>query len=57
MFEKEPRKIGQKRLLGLLILNRWSNNTQLLINGGASKHLYYLNYFFKSLKVKILHFC
>ena len=28
-------KIGQKREPGLLILNRWSNNTQLLTDGSA----------------------
>ena len=28
-------RLDEKRKLGLLILNRWSNNTQLLINGGA----------------------
>ena len=27
--------LDEKRKLGLLILNRWSYNTQLLINGGA----------------------
>ena len=28
-------RLDEKRKLGLLILNKWSNNTQLLINGGA----------------------
>ena len=32
---EEPRKVGQKRELELLILNRWLNNTLLLNNGGA----------------------
>ena len=32
---EEPRKIGQKRKQGLLILYRWSNNILLLANGGA----------------------
>ena len=33
---EEPSKIGQKKELGLLILDRCSNNTQLLTNSGAS---------------------
>ncbi|MDC3052462.1 hypothetical protein OA190_02020 [Prochlorococcus sp. AH-736-A13] len=44
---KEPRKIGQKKGIGLLIPNKWSNNTQLLTNGSArSKHfiLFKLSY-------------
>ena len=33
----EPSKIGEKkRELELLILNKWSNNTQLLTNRGTS---------------------
>ena len=28
-------RLYEKRELGLLILNRWSNNTQLLTNGGG----------------------
>ncbi|WP_042850637.1 hypothetical protein [Prochlorococcus sp. MIT 0604] len=44
---KETRKIGQqKRELGLLILNRLSNNSQLLINGGASIKRFILFKFF-----------
>ena len=40
---EEPRKIGQKkRELGLQILNRLSNNSQLLINGGASSKRFIL---------------
>ena len=34
--EEEPRKIGQKREQGLLILNSCSNNILLLTNGGKS---------------------
>ena len=33
---EEPRKIEKKRELGLLILNRRLNNTQLIISGDSS---------------------
>ena len=39
---EEQRKIGQKREPGLLISNRWSHNTQLLTNGGASSKRFIL---------------
>ena len=32
----EPRKIGQKREVGLLIIYRWLNNTELLTNDDSS---------------------
>ena len=42
-----PRKIGQKkRELGLLILNRRLNNTQLLTNGDSSSKRFILFKFF-----------
>ena len=34
-LEKKRGRLKKKRELGLLILNKWSNNTQLLINGDA----------------------
>ncbi len=35
-FEKRQGRLDKKRDLGLLLLNKWSNNTQLVIKRGAS---------------------
>ena len=39
---EEPSKIGPKKELGLLILDSFSNNTQLLTNSGASSKRFIL---------------
>ena len=41
-LEKNRGRLDKKRELGLLILNRWSNNTQLLTNGDASSKRFIL---------------
>ena len=41
-LEKNQLKLYKKRELGILILNRWSNNTQLLTNSGASSKRFIL---------------
>ena len=41
-MEKNRGRLDKKRGLGLLILKRESNNTQLLTNGGASSKRFIL---------------
>ena len=57
-FGEVPSKIGQKRELGLLILDRCSNNTQLLTIVSASSKLFKLfRVFLTNLKSINLAFC
>ena len=52
-MEKNRGSLDKKRELGLLIPNRWSNNIQLLTNGGASqvvRFYYYLSFFYQKPK-------
>ena len=57
-LEKNRVRLDKKRELWLLILNRWSNNTQLLTNSCASSKLFILFKLFlpksKSINLSIL---
>ncbi len=41
-LEKRQGRLDKKRDLGLLLLNKWSNNTQLGINRGANSKRFIL---------------
>ena len=49
-LEKNRGRLNKKRELGLLILNRWSNNTQLLTNAGGSSKCFIL---YKTISAKV----